>query len=277
MWLISLYLLVHFIGLIDLSPVVYIYTLALVVIMLGIPRLSKVNLVWQLVVPVGVYLAIKLLVGVPLLGSNFLATVIESAAILSTTLMLIWVREPVIEFESAVVNLTFNKTDKVVETASEGQSILYREVRRARNHQRPLSIMAIAVDEASIQGSVDRMVKEAQQSIIRQYTLANVSRTLCDKLEDCDIVVQTNSHFVVVLPETKPEDLPGLIERLQKQITENVGVAIKVGTASLPQDSFTLDGLLEKATLELEGSMDTELFIEPEQLFIKHKPADRSS
>ncbi len=276
-WLITFYILVHYVRMVDLNPVVYFYTLVLVVVMLSIPRLSKVNLVWQLIIPVCVFLALKLLVGVPLLGNALLTTVIESAAILFTSLLLIWIREPVIEFEDAVASLTFNQTGKVVDTVVEGQSILYREVRRARNHQRPLSIMAIAVDEGSIQGSVDRMVKEAQQSIIQQYTMANVSRTLCEKLEDCDIVVQTNNHFVVILPETKPEDLPGLIERLKKQITELVGVEIKVGTASLPQDSFTLDGLLEKATLELEGSMDTELFIEPEQLFVKHKPVDPSS
>ena len=141
-------------------------------------------------------------------------------------------------------SITISHREKVTETTTEGQGILYREVRRARNHQRPLAVMAIAVDENSIKGAVDQIVKEAQQSIIKQFTLANVSKTLCEKLEDCDIVVQTNDHFLVVLPETKPDDLPGLIDRLRKQVAEQVGVELKIGTASLPQDGFTFEGLL---------------------------------
>ena len=101
--------------------------------------------------------------------------------------------------------------------------------------------------------------------------MASVSKSLCNKLEDCDIVVQTNNHFLVVLPETTPDALPGLIERLSKQVTDEVGVTIKVGTASLPQDSFTFEGLLNKATLEMQETLDPNLFIDSEQLFIKHK------
>jgi GGDEF domain-containing protein len=110
----------------------------------------------------------------------------------------------------------------------------------------------VGVEEKSIQVVMDHMVHEAQQSIMRQYALANVSKTLCDKLEDCDIVVQHKDHFLIVLPETRPEDIPGLTRRLRKQIEEQVGVELKIGTASLPNDGYTLDGLIQKATLDME-------------------------
>ncbi|NJD57835.1 MAG: hypothetical protein FIA98_00345 [Anaerolineae bacterium] len=276
-WLIGLYLLAHFSKLISLSPLVYLYTLVLVVIFFAVPHLSKVKRGWLLAIPPVTYLSIKGLLGEPLLGIALPTAVIETCSIVFTSLILIWVREPVHEFENAVADLTFGHSQKVIETAEEGQSILYREVRRARNHQRPLAIMAIAINESTIDGSLDRMVKDAQQSILRQFTVTSVSRTLCEKLEDCDIVVQTNNHFVVVLPETKPEDLPGLTERIRKQVADQVGGEIKIGTASLPEDSFTLEGLMDKATMELQGSLGSELFIKPEQLFVKRKPLDHSS
>ena len=169
-------------------------------------------------------------------------------------------RDAIFDFENAVADITLSHREKVIETTTEGQGILYREVRRARNHQRPLAVMAISIDENSIKDALDRIVKEAQDSIIRQFTLANVSKTLCEKLEDCDIVVQTNNHFLVLLPETKPDDLPGLIDRLRKQVVDQVGVELKIGTASLPQDGFTFEGLLDKATLEMEASIKSRLF-----------------
>jgi GGDEF domain-containing protein len=228
-------------------------------------------LVWLLTLPAAVFFVIKLLLELPLAGTALPVTVIETSTIIITILLLLWVRDAIFDFENAVADITISHREKVIETTKEGQGMLYREVRRARNHQRPLAMLAISVDENSFKGAVDRIVKEAQESIIRQYTLANVSKTLCEKLEDCDIVVQNNNHFLVVLPETAPDDLPGLIDRLRKQVADQVGVELKIGTASLPQDGFTFEGLLDKANLEMEASMESKLSIEPEQLFVKHK------
>lgn len=269
-WLIGFYIMVHYWESLNVSPITYLFILVLVIFVLTAPRPKGYQILWMLILPAAVFFALKALMELPILGSALPFTFIETCAIIITTLLLLWVRNTIHEFETAVADITIACRDKVIETATEGQSILYREVRRARNHQRPLVLMAIAVDENSIKGSIDRMVKEAQQNLIRQFTLANVSSTLCEKLEDCDIVVQTNNHFLVVLPETKPDDLPGLIERLRKQVADQVGVELKFGTASLPQDGFTFEGLLEKANLEMQESLGAKLLIEPEQLFAKH-------
>jgi GGDEF domain-containing protein len=245
----------------------------LTIAVLIMPEIQKKNSWLVLIVPAIAFIAIKAALGFPLLGAALAVSVMETAVILLTGLLLLWVREAIYEFEHAVKYLTIGQLEKVTETAVEGKSMLYREVRRARNHQRPLSLLAIAIDEKFIKEPVEKIVQEAQHGILRQFTLASVSKSLCGKLEDCDIVVQSNNHFLVVLPETTPEDLPGLIERLREQVAEEVGVDIKIGTASLPQDSFTFEGLLDKATLEMHESLDDKLFIDAEQLFIKRKSA----
>ena len=270
-WLILFYLLTVYWEPLNISPIAHFFVLALVIAVLSTPEINRRNTWWALAMPVAAFITIKAILKQPILGGALGITGIESAAILLTSLLLLWVRGSVREFERAVGRVTVGQQEKVAETAVEGKSVLYREVRRARNHQRPLSMLAIAIDEKSIQGALDKIIKEAQHSIIRQFTMASVSKSLCNKLEDCDIVVQTNNHFLVVLPETTPDALPGLIERLSKQVTDEVGVTIKVGTASLPQDSFTFEGLLNKATLEMQETLDPNLFIDSEQLFIKHK------
>lgn len=270
-WLIVFYILAHLWEPFNVSPITYLFVLVLAIVVLTTPHLSRIHLWWMLTLPAIVFFIIKALMQLPLAGESLPVTITETCAILLTTLLLLWVRSAIHEFESAVAHFTVGQQEKLIEPTTEGQSILYREVRRARNHQRPLVLMAVAVDEKSIKGAVDRMVKEAQQNFIRQYTLANVSRALCEKLEDCDIVVQTNDHFLVVLPETNAEDLPGLINRLRQEVIDQVGVELKVGTASLPQDGYTFEGLLDKANLELSENKGSKLIIEPEQLFVKHR------
>ena len=269
-WLIAFYIMAHFWEPFNVSPITYLFVLVLVIVVFTTPRLKGNHYWWMLTAPAVVFFIIKAWMELPLAGNALPVTITETCAILLTTLLLLWVRNAINEFDSAVAQMTIGRRDNLTESATEGQSILYREVRRARNHQRPLVLLSIAVDEKSIKGALDRIVKEAQLSIVRQFTLASVSRALCGKLEDCDIVVQNNDHFLAVLPETKPEVLPRLIDRLRQQVADQVGVDLIIGTASLPQDGFTFEGLLEKATLEMHESTGSKLVTESEKLFVKH-------
>jgi prepilin signal peptidase PulO-like enzyme (type II secretory pathway) len=270
-WLIGFYLFAQYVEPVNLYHTIYLFILSLILVVFITPSFDRKKIWMVLTVPSIVFITIKALIGQPFTGSAILFSIIEITAILLTTLILLWIRRAIVEFENAVAQIMISPKSKVIESTTEGQSILYREVRRARNHQRPLALLAIAVDESTINDAMDRMVKEAQHSFMRQFTISNVSKTLCEKLEDCDIVVKTNNHFLVVLPETKPSDLPGLIDRLHRQVAEEIGVDLKFGSATLPLDSYTLEGLMDKATIEMEESLNPKLLIKPEKFIVKEK------
>jgi hypothetical protein len=255
---------------INISRVAYSFVLALVFTTLVASRFARAPLWLILAVPIPIFIVLKAWTGGFAGGLAVPLTVTEISAIAVTTFLAHWVSQAISEFESAVAHITIGRRDKVPEPASLGQGSIYREVRRARNHQRPLTLMAVAVEEKSIKVALDRMVQEAQLAMIKQYILSGVSKTLCDKLEDCDIVVQSDGNYLVALPETTPDDMPGLIDRLRQQVFDQVGVELRIGTASLPQDSFTFEGLLDKATKEMEEGMGSQPFLELEQISLEH-------
>jgi GGDEF domain-containing protein len=200
-----------------------------------------------------------------------LLTIAEVCGIWLTTYLAYRVNLAISEFENALVHMTIGHGERITEDASLGAGSLYREVRRARNHQRPLSLMALAIEENSLKLDLDRIVQEAQRAMVKQYALSGVSNLLSEKLEDCDLIVKNNEHFLVLLPETKPEDLPGLIDRLRRQVSEKVGVELKIGVASLPHDSYTLEGLIDQATQGMETDLASEFFLESKRMFVnKH-------
>ncbi len=80
------------------------------------------------------------------------------------------------------------------------------------------------------------------------------------------MIVRRNDHFLSHPSGNQPEHLPGLIDRLRQQVSAKVGVELKIGTASLPIDGFTFDGLVEKATTEMEGDHGAFRAIEIERL-----------
>jgi hypothetical protein len=254
---------------IDISSVTYIFIFGIMIVILVTPRVARVPLWVLLTAPIPVFLTIKYWIN-PLVGSvAILLTIAEVCAIVLTTFLAYQVSMAINEFENAVTHIMVGQPKRITENASQGAGVLYREVRRARNHQRPLSLMALAIDEKSLKLDLDRIVQEAQQAMMKQYAQSGLSKILCEKLEDCDTIVQNNGHFLVLLPETMPADLPGLIDRLRQQVSDQLGIELNIGAAFLPQDSYTLEGLVAKATRGMKTDLASELFLELERMSLK--------
>ena len=144
-------------------------------------------------------------------------------------------------------------------------------MRRARNHHRPLALISISVEEKTIEPVVERMVKEIQLSMIRQYKLQGLSKLLCQELEDCAVIVRDTDRFLAVLPETMPEELPFVLERLRKKASDQVSVGLKIGVATLPNDSNTFEGLVDRATLAMENDLEAQPHVALEHYPVKRR------
>jgi GGDEF domain-containing protein len=238
---------------IDITDVAYTFVPAMVAITVLAPRLRRVPLWAHVLVPIPVFLVLKVWMKSNVWGPYLPITVTEVCAIVLTTILARQVSIGISEFESAIAHITMGQLGKSPEPFSLGQGEIYRQVRRARDHQRPLALMAIRVEEESIKVALDRMVQEAQQALMKQYVMSSVSKTLCDELEDYNIIAKRNDHFLVLLPEVTPDKLPDLIKRLCKVVSEQVGVTLQVGTASLPENALTFEGLVEKAIEQMDA------------------------
>lgn len=205
-----------------------------------------------------VIILLKIFVGELTSGIQQALTLIEIATTVLSISIAYWVNQAIYEFEAAVHEITIGQNDKLTQSPSAGQGSLYREVRRARNHQRPLTILAIGVDSNSIQTAVNKMLLEAQSSLMKQVVLSRISNILCEKLEDCDVVVHDHNQFLVALPETRPEDIPFVTRRLHEEIANRFGIELHIGAASLPQDGYTLEGLIDQATNNAHRVIDEE-------------------
>jgi hypothetical protein len=160
------------------------------------------------------------------------------------------------EFENVVNNITLGQPEEKIKSSLMGEGSIYREVRRARNHQRPLALISIGVDEKSLKPTVEKMVQEIQRSMMRQYKLRELSKVLCNELEDCAVIVQDTDHYLAVLPDTSPEELPFVITRLRQKACDQVGIDLKIGSASLFNDSYTFDGLVERAIRDMKSDRE---------------------
>lgn len=257
---------------INITDVAYTFLPFVAVLTILISRLHKAPLGVLLVVPILIFLALKAWLKSSVWGTSLPLTVTEVCAIAVTIILARWVSNGVREFESAINRLTIGRADALPEPFSTGQAEMYREVRRARRHQRPLALMAIGVEEQSIQVVLDRMVQEAQHAMIRQYALTDVARALCDELADYNIIARRNDHFLALLPEVASEELDNLVNRLRQAVFERVGVTLQIGTASFPDDALTFESLVKKAMEEMSKEQGAGHPVRPRQLIAEHHP-----
>ena len=269
-WLVVFYNFGRLIDPLDITAIAAAMVLIVAVLTLIVPGLAHGPAWVIMAIPILVFLALKAAAGAGILGVDTLLTITEVCAIGVTILLARWVSSAVSEFESAIAHITIGRRSQAAEPPLPGRGSIYREIRRARNYERPLALMAVAVEEKSVQVALDRMVQEAQLALMKQYALSGVSKVLCEELEDCNVVVQSNGHFLIGLPEVTPEQLPALLERLRQLVSERVGVSLKIGTASLPQDGLTFEGLQDKAVKDMESDLERQPSTRTRFSYVEH-------
>lgn len=235
-----------------LSKVTFGFVLVMVVAGLVLPRKTLVQRSAIMFVFIAALLIVKFMSGELLGYQTIFLAVLEICVITITLILSGWVGTSLTGFENAVAKLTLGQHDRRFEPALTGQGSIYREVRRARNHQRPLALISIGVDQKTIDLAEDKLVQEVQRSMLKQYKLRGLSKLLSEQLEDCAVIVQDDDRYLVVLPDILPEEILFVVERLRKKALHEVGLDIKIGVATLPGDGFTFEGLVEKANQKMQ-------------------------
>ena len=240
----------------NISGTAYIFIAIGVIAGLTLPWPRRIPTWALLVTSALIYLLVESWGGGRGFGAALPMTITEICAIVITLALTRLVSIEISEFEQAVAQFTLSRVGKPPESLADGQSEIYREVQRARDHQRPLMLLVVHIEEESIAVAIDRMVQEVQQTMMKQYVLSGVAKVLCAELKDYDTIAQNNDRFLILLPETTPEKLPALTNRLRHVAAERLGVTLRIGAAALPDDALTLVGLTETAIRAIDAELE---------------------
>lgn len=227
-----------------------------------LPRLQRIPFFVLLITPIPLYLWLKATAeqgdwfGDLFRGYALPLTVTQVAAIILTGLLARQVLRAMQEFEGVIANITFGHIGKLPQLFSEGQGAMYREVKRSRRYHRPLAVIALKVDESDIQVAIPKMVQEVQQTMMRQYVMAGISRILDDNMHDFDTIALRDNHFILVLPEIAPDEAARVANQLRDAIKDRMKLTLQVGTAVFPDEAMTFESLVELALQNTEKSVE---------------------
>lgn len=247
---------------INIASFVYVYTVVCAGLIILIPWVHKFPFYLPSLVAMAPYFSIKHLMGYEIFGQNLPLTITEICFIAITIFLTSKIGRIMAKLDQVVSELTIAPLLQGTHSFESGQGKIYREIRRARHYHRPAALLAITLSDESIENSLDPFLQEAQRKIAREYVSARLANFLVEELQDTDVITKRNNHFVTLLPETSRDNIVDIVRRLQVDAKEKLGLNLRIGTSTFPDESVTFERLLERAEAEMHHykSMDESRF-----------------
>ena len=258
-WFFLLYNVERLVTPINIASFVYIYAPACTVLLLVFVQLCKLPIQWVFALLLPPYFAIKWAMGLEMAGDSLALMVTEVSAISLTIVLSRMIGVQVEEWHKVVTSLTIGEFNDDLQAFDTGQAQIYREIRRARRHQRAAALLSISVEEdshASMEKRLEetplyRFIEEVKRETLEKYISARLADLLIDELGDLAIVTKRDDHFVTLLPETDRASVHEIVRKLQTVTKEKLGLKLKIGLSTFPDEAVTFETMLENAEAEM--------------------------
>lgn len=244
---------------IDLATAVYPLTLLAIIMILSIKGLRRLPQPAWIGLWTAVYVAVKL-VWVshrPLIGGIYTyLSFTELGLFLIAVFLAQRLAQNVEEFEAAAKIFAFANISNI-KRVEEAQREIQAEIYRSRRFQRPLSVIVLEQDSSKIQANINKIVQDAQHSLMQEYVYAMMARELSAQLRQTDILLahDKKGRLIILSPDTDNDGTIAFIHRL-KSLAQGDLFSIKFGAATFPNHALTFEELLERAESNLQQQAD---------------------
>lgn len=248
-WLIFVFNIERINSPINIRSYTYIFIALAAVLALAWHKTSRLSYLALIFIPAPSFLLFKLIWrDDPVFGQALPLTITQVSGIVLTGLIARQISYGLRDVKQIVNNVTTAYIGKLPQSFSEAQGIIYKELRRARRHHRPLSVITLQVDPASVKVALPRMIKEIQQVMMNEYAMAGITRVLDSNVTDFGTIALRDNQFIVVLPEITDHEAPLIAQSLCNAVQEKMDVKLHIGTASFPTEAVTFEALIDLAS-----------------------------
>jgi GGDEF domain-containing protein len=257
---------------INLPSVIYVVAIGgAILALLPLVQRSPHGLLLATAVTLAGYIGALLALNEPIIGEIEIYLTFTGIFMLLTTVALAYnVGRCLQDFLAAVEDLTFSDKGGQLRSTGDAQDLVHMEMIRSRRSQRPLSLMVIQADPASVNMLLHRMIQDVQRMMMQRYLLATLARVLSRYMRRTDIIIEgeQSGRLVVLAPETQRDEADLLGERLTKTAHERLGISASYSVAAFPDQALTYEELLSIAEQGL-GERPAQLAPQSEKPVVK--------
>jgi hypothetical protein len=143
----------------------------------------------------------------------------------------------------------------------EAETIIETEFMRSRRYDYPVCALVVEPDSGAenwpLDKDLERAVREIEIRIRERYATTELAETISNQTRQTDFVIDMGKpgQFLLICPEITPDNADRFMERLQKAVFSSLGVNLRYGMASFPEDAPSFDAVLEIAVAKLTSSL----------------------
>lgn len=151
-----------------------------------------------------------------------------------------------VDVDNNVSRLLSPRADRDWVPFEQGRNEIYREVRRAREHGRPLTLVSLTLPAPNMQtpATISQLVDRQVELRVAQQAVAEALRP---HLSECDTITARGEELIILLTETDGARAAEVVAQARADVQMKVEIDIEVGWASFPDDEVTFVGLAERA------------------------------
>ena len=250
-WLVFFFNIERVIHPVDITKYTYVFVLLVAVIILLIPDSQRIPLWLMTGIPSILLILMQIWVGDPILGVELPVSITEVSSIVLTGLLARQMNRHLFEFEEAISKIAINYVGSHIADFDEEQNVMYRELKRARLYERPLSMLMIKFTPDSLNLQLPHLVQAYKDSLINQMAMGSVVKVLDNNLFDTDIIAQLKDTLVVLLPELASKDIEKVSQKIRDAVKRETGIDLWIGAANYPDNAVTFERLLNLTKDEL--------------------------
>jgi len=252
-------------NIIDIDSAIYILTFIAVILVISVRRLRSLRQPVLISLWTGLFFVVKLvfLFRRPIIGGVYTYLLFTELGLYIVAIILAQnLGLQLEEFRQAVENFTFDNIRKI-KPIQDAVEEIQNEFYRSRRHQRPLSLVVIEQDPDVVQVDINKVVQDAQRTMLQQYVSVMLAKELSIQLRRTDMLFENDKkgNLVILSPDTDSLKAQALRDRIEL-ISRHLGVFVRLGVASFPDHALTFEQLLEEAELNLHNQVDERVGVE---------------
>jgi len=241
---------------INLASSVYILA-AVTVVLLLIVRLTRRQMYLAMLGVLAAYASFKgLHLSTFFTGIHKYLTITEVVALLVTAALTWWMSLALNDFRDAVEAISLPEGRAQLLSYDKVQEQIRAEMGRARRHQRPISVAMIELDPSTFEAALHQAVRDAQAAMIERYVQVQLGLFLTKHVRGTDVIAHQpeGGRFLLLAPETPSEQTTELLQRLAREVEDQMGIRFRYSIADFPNAALTSEELLRKVTEDLRRS-----------------------
>src|SRR5262249_37954571 len=216
-----------------------------------VPRIRNLSALWVLSFAFPVFCALEILTGGPITLRSAFGSLLEFAGVGVTLFLVSRLARDLGLADEVLREFALGPPHEVAEPFSRTQGDMFREVRRARRYERPLSLLALSAHGAQPPAALGRLAEEARLESLDRYVSGKLATLLDEETAGSTVIAERGEPYLVLLPESNRQEAEQVAQRIRRAAEERHGMTVRCGIASFPHQEITFDRLLETAEAEL--------------------------